>query len=114
MRKLLITMILGTIAGIIDCIPMVAIGLDWLITLSAFCFWIAMGFIISYTRMSIPGYLKGLLVAELAITPCWILVLHYDPQSLPASITTMIIMSAVLGSSIGHLTRREKDQLIRS
>jgi hypothetical protein len=99
MRKMIVSLSLGLIAGIIDIIPMILQRLDWYSNMSAFTQWIVLGIIINYIDFDLKGWLKGLIVAELAAIPIMILVSETDGFS----IIPIVVMSAILGSFVGFM-----------
>jgi len=60
-RKILCSIGIGAIAGIIDVVPMMIQGLDIYSDVSAFVFWLVMGFIISNVSLPIKNWLKGMI-----------------------------------------------------
>jgi len=102
MKKLQLSLLLGITAGIIDVIPMIIQKLTWDANISAFVFWIVMGFIIPRISLPIKSWQKGLLIAELCALPIMILVFAVDPKA----IIPIAIMSAILGSLIGFLSEK--------
>ena len=104
MKRLLWSVGIGILAGVLDVIPMIAQGLPSSATVSAFVHWIALGVIISYVQMPFRSWVKGLVVAELATLSILALVASSDPVSVPIIFTT----TAVLGSLVGWLTSKIK------
>ncbi len=102
MSKLLISIIIGVGAGIIDVVPMIMQKLDKYANLSAFIHWIVLGIVISYIQMPIAPWLKGFIIAELSAIPIVILVIKDSSKS---SIP-ILIMSAILGILVGVATAR--------
>ncbi|NNF97854.1 MAG: hypothetical protein HKM93_00605 [Desulfobacteraceae bacterium] len=102
MPKLLISLCIGVIAGVIDVVPMIAQKLDKYSSWSAFVHWIVLAVIISYIQLPMPPWLKGLVVAEISAVPIIILVMKDDMKS----IFPILIMSAVLGIAVGIATSR--------
>ncbi len=102
MSKLLISILIGLLAGIIDVVPMLVQKLDKFACASAFVHWIIMGVIISYINLPLPPWLKGLVVAELSAIPVIILVAKEDPLA----IIPIVIMSAILGVAVGISTAK--------
>jgi len=100
MSKLIISLFIGLIAGIIDVIPMLIQKLDVYACLSAFVHWVVLGVLISYADFSMPSWLKGLIIALMSAIPIIILVLKDDLKN----ILPIIIMSAILGICIGVTT----------
>jgi hypothetical protein len=97
MKNILIALIMGIVAGIIDVIPMVIQKLDMYSCVSAFIHWVVLGLVIPYVTWNIKPWLKGLLIAEL--TAISIMIIVY-PQY-PISLIPMIIFSAILGAGVG-------------
>ncbi len=97
MSRILTDILLGCIAGIIDVIPMIVQKITWDANISAFCLWIASGFLIATPSLQISGALKGLLISFLLLLPTLILIAWRDIKS----IIPIIIMTAILGSLLG-------------
>jgi hypothetical protein len=92
MRRKLIGIGLGTIAGILDVIPMVIQGLTWDANLSAFLMWIIVGFVIASVDFKMHSIFKGIFAAFLILLPAAILIAWKEPFSLlPISIMTLIL-----------------------
>jgi hypothetical protein len=102
MRKLVISLIIGIIAGIIDLVPMLLMELDWRACTSAFIQWVVLGIFINYIDFKIMSWLKGLIVAEMASIPILFIVSNDGINS----ILPIIIMSAILGSLVGYTGMR--------
>ena len=101
-KKMLIGLLFGTIAGLIDVIPMMIQKLSWDANISAFVFWVISGFMISITVLKINSFIKGILISALVLIPAAVLVGFSEPVNLiPMSISTV-----VLGGSIGLLIER--------
>jgi len=102
MNKIVIGIIFGTIAGIIDVIPMVLQKLTWDANLSAFLMWVIAGFLISTNGLRINGVIKGILISFSILIPCAILIGWHQPITLvPISIMTLI-----LGSFLGFAIQK--------
>lgn len=97
MNKLLISLIIGIIAGIIDVIPMLIQKVDRNACLSAFVHWIVLGLIIPYVSWDLQPWLKGLVIAEITAIPIMVLVYPKNPKS----VIPIGIFSAVLGVLVG-------------
>jgi hypothetical protein len=102
MSKLLISLLIGIIAGIIDVIPMLLQKLDKHANMSAFTHWVVLGVVISYVQMPMPPYLKGIIVAVLTSLPVLILVSKDDKKS----IVPILVMSVILGAGVGFATAK--------
>lgn len=105
-RKIIIGLGLGSVAGIVDVIPMIFQKLTWDANLSAFCMWVIAGLLISTSNLKLPGILKGVLISFLLLTPTAVLIGAKEPFSLvPISIMTLI-----LGSLLGFSTKKIGDK----
>ncbi len=97
MKNILIALLIGGIAGVIDVIPMIIQKLDKYACLSAFTQWVVLGLIIPSVNWTIQPWLKGFIIAELAALPIIILVSAKEPKS----IVPILVMSAILGIFVG-------------
>lgn len=97
MKKYLVGVGFGAIAGIIDVIPMIIMKLTWDANISAFIMWVIVGFLISSSRLNIRGFLKGMLIAFLVLTPSAILIGWSDPDSLLPILIMTLVLSSILG-----------------
>lgn len=102
MKRIYIGILVGTIAGIIDVIPMIIQKLSWDANLSAFTMWVVVGFLVSVVDLKINSILKGLLIAVLVAFPVVIIVGAQDP----ASLVPIGIMTLILGSAVGYAVGR--------
>ena len=100
MKRIIVGLILGAAAGVLDVIPMVLQKLTWDANLSAFSMWIVSGFTISTSGLKMNGILKGIIISFLLLFPYAILIGWNQPTSLiPIAIMTLILGS-LLGFSI--------------
>jgi hypothetical protein len=97
MKNVLIALIIGITAAIIDVVPMIFQRIEKSACISAFVQWIVLGLIIPYVNWNVQPWLKGLIIAELAALPIMIIVFEKDPKS----IIPIIIFSAILGMGVG-------------
>jgi len=96
MNDILIALIIGIIAGIIDVIPMLIQKLDKFANLSAFAHWVILGLIIPFVAWNIEPWIKGLILGELSAIPIMIIVYPKDKKAL----IPMFIFSAILGIGV--------------
>ena len=98
MKEILLTILIGSIAGVIDILPMLKMKLDRYALSSAFTFYFVMPFIIF--NLGLLGnlwWLKGGLITLVLSIPTTILASKADKKAiLPIS-----IMAVVLGTLIG-------------
>lgn len=98
MKTILITALIGIIAGVIDILPMIRMQLDKYSISSAFIFYFIMPFIIFNTDLfGMAWWLKGGIIALALAVPVIIIVSKDDKKS----IMPMAVMSIVLGTLIG-------------
>ena len=97
MNEILIALIIGIIAGVIDVIPMIIQKLEKSANLSAFAHWVVLGLIIPFVSWNIAPWLKGLIIAEISVVPVLFIIASKDKKA----IIPIIIMSAILGIGVG-------------
>lgn len=98
MKEILITLLIGIIAGVIDVLPMIKMKLDKYSITSAFVHYIIASFIIFNTGLfGVAWWLKGGIITLLLAIPIIILVAKDDKKS----VLPMTIISIVLGSLMG-------------
>jgi len=96
MNEILIALIIGIIAGIIDVIPMIIQKMDKYANLSAFSHWVVLGLIIPFVSWDISAWLKGLIIAEISAIPILLIVVPKDKKA----VIPISIMSAILGIAV--------------
>lgn len=102
MKKTIIGIGLGTIAGIIDLIPMLIQKLPINACLSAFPMWIIIGFFISVIDLKMNQVIKGIIISLLVLLPNAFIIGWENPVSL----LPIFIITIILGGLIGHLTKK--------
>jgi hypothetical protein len=102
MSRLIISILIGAIAGVIDVVLMIAQKLSKHACISAFVHWVVLGVLIAYVQVPMLPWLKGVTVAVLSCLPIAILVSEKDPKS----IVPILIMSVILGAAVGFATFR--------
>ncbi len=100
--KILTGIGLGTVAGLIDVIPMLIQELTWDANISAFLMWIVIGFILSISVLKMNAVLKGILISYLVLLPAAILIGWKEPVSL----VPILIMTTILGGALGYSFHR--------
>lgn len=98
MKEVLLTALIGLVAGVMDILPMLKMKLDKHSVLSAFVFYFTLTFIIlNIDLFGMVWWLKGGIIAFALALPVIIIVSKEDKKSVPP----MIVMSVVLGTLIG-------------
>jgi CHASE2 domain-containing sensor protein len=107
-NKIIIGLICGLLAGIIDLIPMIIQKLPWNANLSALTMWIIIGFFIGTSQLNLNAILKGILIAFLCFIPNSFIIGWHNPTSLlPISLMTII-----LGGLTGYFCQKMSDLLM--
>jgi len=104
MKRILKGILLGTVAGILDMIPMIIQGLTWDANLSAFSMWVVIGFILSVSYIKLPGAVKGILISFLVLLPSAILIGWNEPVSLVPISGMTLVLGGFLGFAIEKTT----------
>lgn len=98
MKTILLTCLIGIIAGAVDILPMIKMKLDKYSIASAFVFYFILPFVIlNIDLFGLVWWLKGGVTGLAMAAPTIIMVAKEDKKSAPP----MLIMSAVLGTLIG-------------
>ena len=98
MREILLTLLIGSIIGLIDILPMIKMKLDKYAISSAFTFYFVMPFIIfNLNILNNLWWLKGGLITLILSIPTLILISKADKKS----IIPISVMAIILGSIIG-------------
>lgn len=104
MKNKLLGVGFGTIAGIVDVIPMIFQKLTWDANISAFSMWVIVGLIISSIDFKLNSIVKGILISFMILLPSAILIAWKEPFSMiPISMMTLI-----LGGGLGYFIDRFK------
>ena len=97
MKSVLIALVIGIVAGLIDVIPMILQKMDKNANASAFVHWVVLGLIIPFVHWNLTPWLKGVIIAELSAIPVLFMVIPHDKKAL----FPIVIMSAILGAGVG-------------
>ena len=98
MKNIIITVLIGCIAGITDILPMLKMKLDKHAIFSAFSFYFIMPFIIFNLKfLENIWWLKGGLITLVLSIPTIVIISKADKKS----ILPIVIMAIILGSLIG-------------
>ncbi len=97
MNEILIALLIGVIAGIIDVVLMIIQKMDKYANLSAFFHWVILGLIIPFVSWDIAPWLKGFIIAEISAVPILLIVGSEDKKA----IVPVSVMSAILGVGVG-------------
>ncbi|HEX3077589.1 MAG TPA: hypothetical protein VHQ24_12065 [Lachnospiraceae bacterium] len=98
MRELLLTILIGVVAGVIDILPMIKMKLDKYSIASAFIFYLILPFfIINTTLIETLWWIKGGIIGFILAVPVMVIVAKDDRKAT----IPMGFMSIILGSLIG-------------
>jgi len=97
MNTILIALLIGIVAGIIDIIPMIVQKLDKYANASAFTHWVILGLIIPFVDWNIQPWLTGMIIGVISAIPVILMTFKYDKKSM----VPILAMSIILGIGIG-------------
>ena len=97
MNNILIAVLIGLAAGLIDVTPMIIMKLERIANISAFTHYFILGLIIPFVSWDIDPWIKGMIISFLSALPVMILVYPKDKKSL----IPMTVFSLILGAGIG-------------
>ncbi len=101
-RKNLTALAIGLIAGLIDLIPLLIVGVPLLNMLSIMAFWIITSFFIAHVTLLKNAMLNGLVLSTFNMLPLVMVIYTINPKDfLP-----MLSMALVLGPFVGYLDGR--------
>lgn len=99
LKRIVIGILVGIIAGILDIIPMIFQKLPLEANLSAFSLWVVVGIMPATSNLQIHAVLKGIIIAFLCLLPSVFIIGWNDPFFL----LPIIIMTLILGGSAGFI-----------
>jgi hypothetical protein len=101
MNSLLISLIIGLIAAILDIIPMVIKKLKMIAIISAFSAWTILGIFIPRIELLSISWLNGIVVALLFNFPTMCLIYENEKRG----VIPVIITTIVLGCGVGFFSK---------
>jgi len=104
-RKILLGLLIGAIAGMIDLIPMIIQKLTWDANLAAFALWIVVGFMIATSDLQLKPVWKGIVIALLCLIPSAFIIGWHKPFTLLPIMAMTIVLGALVGFSIHKLMK---------
>jgi hypothetical protein len=102
MLRLVKSLLIGAVAGLMDVVPMIVLGTTSHAIASAFLHWVLLGFVIAYVSLPVPHWVKGLILGLAAAVPVIALVLGDEPTA----VIPIVVFSAFLGVGVGAATGR--------
>lgn len=97
MNNIVIAVLIGVVAGIIDVIPMIFQKINKTSCISAFVHYLMLGIIIPFVAWDLPPVLKGIIISLMLTTAVIIIAYRNDKKVL----VPMLVMSILLGAGIG-------------
>ena len=97
MKKLLIVLFIGLIAGVLDLIPLFLVNAPLFNMLSVLAFWLVAAYIIAKTTILRNSILNGLVISILLMLPMALAVSATNPKDF----IPMMFMSLLLGPFVG-------------
>lgn len=106
MKKTVIGIGLGTIAGILVLIPMLFQKMPFNACLSSFTMWLVIGLFVSLIDMRINHVIEGILIALLVFLPNS----FFIAWNTPGSLLPVIVLTIILGGIIGYFVNKYADK----
>jgi hypothetical protein len=104
MNTLLLSVLIGLVAGTLDIIPMLIKRLPMRATVSAFLQYLFMSVIIVHVDLPyIPWWIEAGLVAVLMTIPILIIIAGNDKKSVPIILANAIILGTLIGIAAHYL-----------
>ena len=104
-NNIVIGLLLGTVAGVLDVIPMLLQGLTWDANISAFLLWVVSGFMLATSNLKLSPVLKGIVIAFACLLPSVFIIGWNDPLALVPVGAMTLILGALLGFAYGKLSK---------
>lgn len=102
MKELMITLLIGVVAGILDILPMIKMKMDKFSTTSAFVHYLIAPFIIFNIELfGMTWWLKGGVLNLVLAIPVIILAAKDDRNAVPPMVITSIVLGTLIGIA-GH------------
>ena len=102
MKKIVISIGLGTLAGLVDMIPMLFQKLPVNACLSAFSLWVITGLFVAIIPLKLHPSVKAIFIALLILLPDAFLI----GWEKPSTIIPILIMTVILGALLGFFYKR--------
>ena len=103
MKKTILSLLAGSVIGIIDVIPMIIQKLPWYECISAFMLWIVASFLILNTNIKVKGFLKGIIISFAIAVPVLILISNQGINIVLMVGVTTIVLGCILGFVIDKI-----------
>ncbi|MBI9102447.1 MAG: hypothetical protein JEY99_08540 [Spirochaetales bacterium] len=100
MKRILIILFVGLIAGVLDLIPLLFVETPLFNKLSIIVFWLVASFIISSTKIYKNSIVNGLILSILLMLPTALAVSATNPKDF----IPMMFMAIFLGPLVGYAT----------
>jgi hypothetical protein len=104
-NNIVIGLLLGAVAGVLDVIPMMLQRLTWDANLSAFFLWIVSGFLLATSNLRLHPVLKGIVIPFICLLPNVFIIGWNEPLSLVPICVMTLILGALLGFAYGKLSK---------
>lgn len=98
-KRIIVGLIVGLAAGILDVIPMLIQKLTWDANLSALSLWIVVGFILATSNLHLPAVPKGIVIAFVCLLPSLFMIGWNNP----ANLIPVFVMTGILGALTGFI-----------
>jgi len=104
-NNIVLGLLLGCVAGVLDLIPMLLQGLTWDANLSAFFLWAVSGFMLATSTLKLHPVLKGIIIPFICLLPSAFIIGWKEPPSLLPIVGMTLILGALLGFAYNKLAK---------
>ncbi|MBN1582579.1 MAG: hypothetical protein JXA89_17855 [Anaerolineae bacterium] len=104
-KRILVGLVVGAAAGVLDVVPMLLMGLTWDANLSAFMLWIVVGFMLATSNLRLPAVVKGIVIAFLCLLPSVFIIGWNDPTGLIPIFVMTLLLGALVGFAFPKLAK---------
>ncbi|MDW7672345.1 MAG: hypothetical protein SCK57_10745 [Bacillota bacterium] len=101
-KKTITALIIGLVAGLLDLIPLVMVGVPLLNMMSILMFWVVTSYFVANVTLMKNNLLNGLVLSTVNMLPLVMVIYTINPKDfLP-----MLSMALLLGPLVGYLNGR--------
>lgn len=97
MNNIVIALLIGAAAGLVDALPMLRMKVPVFSILAIFCQWVFLGLVIPFISWNTEPWLTGLILGEAGMIPFAIQALYKNKKS----VLPMLLFAGILGIAIG-------------
>ena len=97
--NIIVALFLGFVAGIIDAIPMIKMGIPKPSVIMVFSQWVFISLVIPFIQLGLDQWLTGLIIGLLGMSPILSVLYFRNRDAIPGTIIYGLVLGAGLGFS---------------